>query len=228
MEKFIGLTLKKVPILKILDCHFRIFPMVKVKFDLRGITIQVSCDERGMLSNTFIPRGSLEDYDCQELVVISIPKCIKPMGGKCVSIEISRVDSWRVRSIFKSDNGVSYEILSHTMHELSPLSHLDSRISFDRFVTSKKCIRGEEIDVEVSVSENVASFKGRTISSFTIGEEGELYCKIPGERLRLLSKFLGATINNSKMEFGKKDKELLFSIEKDYYRIDIRLTTTKV
>ena len=168
----IGLTLKKVPILKILDCYFRIFPLIKIKFDLRGITIQESCAERGMLSNAFIPRGSLEDYDCQEPVVISIPKFIKRMGGKCRSIEILRVDSWRVRSIFKSDNGVSYEALSQARHELSPLSHLDSRISFDRYVTAKKCFGGGEVDVEVSVSKNVASFKGGTISSFTIGEKG--------------------------------------------------------
>ena len=74
--------------------------MVKVEFGPRGITLQESCDEKGKLANTFILRGSLENYDCQEPIVIPIPKCIKRMGGKCVSIEISRVDSWRVRSIF--------------------------------------------------------------------------------------------------------------------------------
>ena len=117
----VRLTLRKVPLIKILDCYFRIFPMVKVELGSRGITIQESCDERGMLANTFIPRGSIEDYDCQEPIVIAIPKCIIQMGGKCVKIEISRVDSWRVKSIFKSDNGVSYEVISHTMHKLSPL-----------------------------------------------------------------------------------------------------------
>ena len=98
MEKLIGLALKKVSILKILDCYFKIFPMVKVEFGSRRITIQESCDERGMLANTFISRSSLEDYDCQEPVVIAILKCIRQMGGKCVKIEISRVDSWRVKS----------------------------------------------------------------------------------------------------------------------------------
>ena len=89
----------------------------------------------------------------------------------------------------------------------------------------KKCFGG--VDVEVSVSNGSASFKGGRISSFTIGQNGEPYCKIPGNHLKLLNNFLGATINNSKMEFCKKDKEFLFSIEKDYYRIDIRLTTTE-
>ena len=226
MEKLIGLTLKKVPILKILDCYFKIFQMVKVEFGTRWITIQETCDERGMLANAFIPSSSLEDYDCQEPVVIAIPKCIRQMGGKCVKIEISRVDRWQVKSIFKSDNGVSYEVLSHTRHKLSPFSCLDSGISFDRYIAVKKCFGGA--DVEVSVSKGVASFKGGTLSSFTIGEEGKPYCKILGNRLTLLNKFLGATINGSRIEFGKKDEELLFSIEKDFYWIDIRLTTTKV
>ena len=56
--------------------------MVKVELGSRRITIQESCDERGMLANTFIPRGSIEDYDCQEPIVIAIPKCIRQMGGK--------------------------------------------------------------------------------------------------------------------------------------------------
>ena len=94
MEKLnVRLTLKKVPLIKIFYCYFRIFPMVRVEFGSRGITIQESCNERGMLANTFIPRSSIEDYDCQEPVVIAIPKCIRQMGGKCVQIEISRVDS---------------------------------------------------------------------------------------------------------------------------------------
>ena len=189
--------------------------MVKVKFDSRGITVQESCDERGMLANTFIPKNSFEDYDCQEPIVIAIPKCIRQMGCKCVKIEISRVDSWQVKFIFKSYNGVSYEVLSHTGHKLSPFSYLGSGISFDRYIAVKKYFGGA--DVEVSLSKGVASFKGGTLSSFTIGEKGKPYCKILGYHLRLLNKFLGATIDGSRIEFGKKDEELLFLIEKDYY-----------
>ena len=86
------------------------------------------------------------------------------------------------------------------------------------------------VDVEVSVKDGIATFKGGIvrISSFTIGDPGEPYCMIPGERLKLLNKFLGATINNSKIEFCKKDENLLFSVDKEHYRIDIQLTTTKV
>ena len=65
------------------------------------------------------------------------------------------------------------------------------------------------------------------MSTFIIGEPGEPYCTIPDNRLKLLNKFLGETINNSKIEFCKKDKNLLFSVDKEHYRIDIRLTTIK-
>ena len=59
------------------------------------------------------------------------------------------------------------------------------------------------------------------------GEPGEPYCKIPIKCLILLNKFLGTTINNSKIEFCKEDHSLLFSVDKEYYRTDVRLTTTK-
>ena len=87
---------------------------------------------------------------------------------------------------------------------------------------------GVEKDTEVSVNDGIVSFKVRSfISSFTTGEPGERYCMIPVKRLKLLNKFLGATINNSKTEFCKKDENLLFSVDKEHYHIDIQLTTTK-
>ena len=73
-----------------------------------------------------------------------------------------------------------------------PPPHLDSGISFDRYVTAKKCFEGGEVDVEESVSNGAASFKGRTISSFTIGEEVDSYCKIPDDHFKLLNKFFGS------------------------------------
>ena len=84
--------------------------------------------------------------------------------------------------------------------------------------------------IEVSVKDGIATFRGEIfrISTFIIGELGEPYCTIPDERLKLLNKFLGATINNSKTESCKKDENLLFSVDKEHYRIDIQLTTTKV
>ena len=58
------------------------------------------------------------------------------------------------------------------------------------------------------------------MSTFIIQEPGEPYCKIPVERLKLLNKFLGSTIS-SKMEFCKLEQNLLFSVDKEHYPIDI-------
>ena len=63
------------------------------------------------------------------------------------------------------------------------------------------------------------------ISKFKIGELREPYCKILIKILKLLDKFRGTTINNSKIEFCKREENLLFSISKeDVYHIDIQLT----
>ena len=142
--------------------------------------------------------------------------------------------------MFESDNGVSYEALSSYMYKLSDHPQMESAISFERYPAAKKCLGG--IDVEVSVKNGKASFRGEIfrISTFTIGEPGEPYCTIPDERLKPLNKFLGATINNSKIEFCKEDDgpsgpgvaqqphgNFLFSVDKEHYRTDVRLTTTK-
>ena len=75
-------------------------------------------------------------------------------------------------------------------------------------------------EVKVEVNEGVATFKVEIlrISKFIVGEPGEPYCKIPIKHLKPLNKFLGMTINNSKIEFCKSDENPLFSV-------DIRLTT---
>ena len=104
---------------------------------------------------------------------------------------------------------------------------MNSSISFERYPAVRKYLKG--VDIEVSVKDRIATFKGEIIRmlTFIIGEPGEPYYMIPDEHLKLLNKFLGATINNSKIEFCKKDDDFLFSVDKEYYRIDIKLTTTK-
>ena len=69
------------------------------------------------------------------------------------------------------------------------------------------------------MNEGVATFKVDVlrISKFIVGEPGEPYCKIPIKRLKLLNKFLGTTINNSKIEFCKEDQNLLFSVDKEHF-----------
>ena len=88
-------------------------------------------------------------------------------------------------------------------------------ISFERYSSTKKflsCIEDPKGEVEVEVKgggggEGVATFKVDIvrISKFIVGGPGKPYCKIPVKSLKLLNKFLGTTINNSKTEFYKID-----------------------
>ena len=73
------------------------------------------------------------------------------------------------------------------------------------------------------MNEGVAMFKVDIfrMSKFIVGGPGEPNCKIPIKSLKLLNKFLGTTINNSKTEFCKREDNLLFSVDKEYYRTDI-------
>ena len=195
--------------------------MVKVKFDPEGITIQEYINQEDLSAITFIPSSKFESYNCKEPVVVTVPEDIKKVGSKFIKMEVTVVDSWRVKATFKSNNDVSYEILSHMRHKILPILCADSRISFERYVTAKRCFGS--MDVEVSVVNGSASFKGGRTSCFIIREEGEPYCMIPGNCLKLLNKFLGVTIKSSKLEFCKKEDKFLFLVEKDNYKIDIQL-----
>ena len=206
MERLVEVTLSKVNILSVLDCYYRLFSLTYISYDSEGITIQGSCEDRKILATTVIPRDSFDHYECREPLVIAVPNDLKKLGGRCVRINVLGVDSWRVRNVFKSDNGVSYESFSSYMYKLSTHPRLDSGISFERYPAAKKCLGG--VNIEVSVKEGIASFRGEIfrISTFIIGEPGEPYCTIPDERLKLLNKFLGTTINTSKIEFCKREE----------------------
>ena len=179
MERLVEVKLKKVHTLSILDCYYRLFPLIYISFDKEGITTQGSCEERRVLATTVIPRDSLEHYECREPLVVTVPNHLKKLSGRCVRINVLRVDSWRVRNVFQSDNGVSLEALSGAMYKLSTHPRLDSGISFERYPTAKKCLEG--VDVEVSVKDGIALFRGEIfrISTFIIREPGEPNCTIP-------------------------------------------------
>ena len=145
-----------------------------------------------------------------------------------MGINVLRVDSWRVRNVFISDNGVSYEVLSHPMYTLTDQPRLYPGISFERYPAAKKCFGRVDTDIEVSVTDGIASFRGGRISSFIFGEPGEPYCKIPAERIKILNKFLGSTFNNSSMGFCKLADAFLFGIDKEHHHTDFQLTATKV
>ena len=139
--------------------------------------------------------------------------------------------------MFKSNNGVLYEAISSYMYKLSDHLKITKGISFERYPSTKKFLLCDgdpngEVEVELpkdplgGVNEGVATFKVDIlcISKFIVGGPGEPYCKIPIKCLKLLNKFLGMTINNSKTEFCKEDQNLLFLVDKEYYRTDVRST----
>ena len=169
-------------------------------------------------------------------MVIAVPLHLGRLGGRCARIEVLEVDSWRVKNEFKSNNGVSYEAISSYMFKLTDHPKITEGISFEHYPSTKKFLLCNEVpngEVEVEVNEGVAMFKVDIlrISKFTVGEPGEPYCKIPIKHLKLFNKFLGASISNSKTEFCKEDNShnvnFLFSVDKEYYHTNIRLTTTK-
>ena len=139
MERLVGVTLSKVDILSILDCYYRLFPLIYISYDSEGIRMQGSCEERKILATTVIPRDSFEHYECKSMV-IAVPNDLKKLGGRFVRINVLRVDSWRVRNVFELDNGVSYEVISSYMYRLSPHPSMDSSISFERYPAAKKCL----------------------------------------------------------------------------------------
>ena len=200
---------------------------------LKELLYKGHCKEQKILATTVIPPESFEHYECKESLVIAVPLHLGKLDGRCVSIEVLQMDSWRVKNVFKLNNGVSYEAIGSYMFKLSDQPTITECISFERYPSTKKfssCVEDLSGEVEVEVNEGVATFKVDIfrISKFTIGKLGKPYCTIPIKSLKLLNKFLGATINKSKIEFCKREENLLFSVDKEGYRIDIRLTPTKV
>ena len=110
------------------------------------------------------------------------------------------MDSWRVKNVFKSNNGVSYEAVSSYMYKLSDHPKITKGISFECYPSAKRFLLYDgdpngEIEVEVNDTQ-VATFKVEIlrISKFIVGEPGEPCCKIPIKYLKLLLNSF-ATIN---------------------------------
>ena len=204
MERLVEVTVTKVNILSILDCYCRLFPLIYISYDSEGITIQGSCEERRVLATTVIPRESFEHYECKESMVLAVPYHLGKLGSRCISIEVLKMDSWRVKNVFKSNNGVSYEAISSYMYKLSDHPKITESISFERYPSAKKFLlcnedpKGE-VEVEVpknplgGVNEGVATFKVDIFrkSKFIVGEPGEPYCMIPIKRFETIKQVSG-------------------------------------
>ena len=224
MERLVEVMLKKVNILSILNCYYRLFQLIYISYDSEKIAIQGSCEDRKILATTVIPQDSFEHYECKESMVIAVPLHLVKLGDRCISIEVLKMDSWRVKNVFKSNNGVSYEAISSYMFKLIDHPKISEGISFESYPSTKKflsCVEDPKGEVEAMFKVDI--FR---ISKFIVGGTGEPYCKIPIKSLKLLKKFPGTTINNSKTEFCKLEDKFLFSVDKEYYCTDALLTST--
>ena len=63
MERLVEIKVAKFNILSILDCYYRLFPLIYISYNSEGMTIQGSCEERKILATTTIPRDSFESYE---------------------------------------------------------------------------------------------------------------------------------------------------------------------
>ena len=71
-------------------------------------------------------------------MVITVPLHLGKLGGRCVSIEVLKMDSWRVKNVFKPNNGVSYEAISSYMFKLTDQPKITKGISFESYPSTKK------------------------------------------------------------------------------------------
>ena len=131
IERLVEMKIAKFNILSILNCYCRLFSLIYISYDSEGITIQGSCEERKILANTVIPREPFEHYECKESMVIAVPLHLG-LGGRCVSIEVLKMDSWRVKNVFKSNKGVSYEAVSSYMFKLTDYPKITKRMGSQR------------------------------------------------------------------------------------------------
>ena len=76
------------------------------------------------------------------------------MANALVS-KVLNMDSWRVKNVFKSNNGVSYEVISSYMYELKDSPSLPERISFEKYSSTMKFLLcDEDPNGEVDVNES--------------------------------------------------------------------------
>ena len=105
-------------------------------------------------------------------LVIAIP--LGKLGGRCVSIKVLKMDSWRVQNVFKLSNGVSYKAISSYMFKLTDYPKItkgmgscsdpgpSGPISFEQYPSTKKflsCVEDPKGKVEVEVNGGVGTFK---------------------------------------------------------------------
>ena len=123
MERLVEMEIAKFNILSILDCYYRLFPLIYISHDSEGITFKGpavpagSCEERKIWQPLSSPETLLNIMNEKNLCVAGSLHLGK-LGGRCVSIEVIKMDSWRVKNVFKSNNRVSNEAISSYVFKL--------------------------------------------------------------------------------------------------------------
>ena len=100
------------------------------------------------LATTVIPRESFEPYECKGSMVLAVPLHLGKLGGRCISIEVLKMDSWRVKNVFKSNNMK----LLVAMFKLMDHPKITEGISFERYPSAEKFLLCNEVpngEVEV-------------------------------------------------------------------------------
>ena len=116
--------------------------MIYISYDSEGITTQGSCEDQKILATTVIPRDSFEHYEYKESMVLAVPYHLKSLGGRCISVKVLK--SWRVKNVFKSNNGVLYEAISSYMYKLSHHPKITEGISHEQYPSTKKFLLCDE------------------------------------------------------------------------------------
>ena len=55
MKRLVEMKIAKFNILSIIDCYYRLFPLIYISYDSEGIKIQGSSEDRKILATTVIP-----------------------------------------------------------------------------------------------------------------------------------------------------------------------------
>ena len=139
MENIVDIEVSNLPLMKILNQHYKIDALLTLFFTPEEITTQgYNAEEVQMLATATIPINSFQSYRCKENISINIPMNVKDMSGKCERIEITREDSWRVTAKFKFNGGTIYQVTSHTMSEKRNTERVKSGVFFNDYFPVRK------------------------------------------------------------------------------------------
>ena len=89
MERLVEIKVAKFNILSIFHCYYRLFPLIYIRYDSEGMTIQGSCKEWRVLVTTTIPQDSFGSYEFRGLgplhgggkpMILAVPHHIRELG----------------------------------------------------------------------------------------------------------------------------------------------------